>query len=114
MTAVPNCITDVTEILTHDLAPELPVLDVNHLNGNVTANAVQNYMNRAGTNPTGDNPPGPVPSPRPSPLPSPAAGVRADQSTPIAGSLQFVRTAGTPVFPPPPPPLPPIPRSMRP
>ena len=105
MNPVPNCVTDYTNNIIADLAQELPVISDTQLNGNLTANAVQNYTDGVGSNPTNDNPPGPVPSPQPSPLPSPAAGVRADQSTPIAGSIQFIRTAAVPVFPAAPPPV---------
>lgn len=100
--AVPPCTTDTTQVVLDALAQELPVVSATKLNGNLTANAVQDYMNRAGSNPTGDNPPfGPGP---------PIAGVRADQSTPIAGSIQYIRTAAPPVFPPlqPPPPIGPL------
>jgi len=38
-------------------------------------------------------------------FPTPLAGLRTDQSTPLAGSLDDVRTAGTPMFPPRPGPV---------
>jgi len=76
---VPNCVTDNSQVILDAMRLELPVDNATSLGGGfVTANTVTDWMN-------GDNPP--------------VFGVRADQSTPIAGSLNFIRTTGTPVFP---------------
>ncbi len=79
ITGVPDSVTDNSQVILDAMQLELPVDNASSLgSGSVTANTVTDWMN-------GDNPT--------------IFGLRADQSTPIAGSLNFIRTTGTPVFP---------------
>jgi hypothetical protein len=91
---VAPCTGDNSQLVLDAMLPELPVIDETHLgntaNGadplNVTANTSADYL--AG---------------RSTPVFNGAtriAGLRADQQTPLAGALDYVRTAATPVFPP--------------
>lgn len=83
LTQVAPCTGDNSTAVLNQMRPELPVLNVNtlgvaSLTPTLTANTVTDYMD-------GDN--------------TPVAGLRADQSTPLAGSLDDIRTANPAAFP---------------
>jgi hypothetical protein len=78
LNSVAPCSTDNSPVVAAHLDPELPVSSTGTFPGVTNAFTTQDFMNSV--NPTVD-------------------GVRADQSTPLAGSLDSIRTAATPAFP---------------
>jgi hypothetical protein len=76
---VAPCDSDNSAVVTAKMDFELPLADIPVAPGGPTFDYADGHLD-------GDN--------------TVDRGLRADQSTPLAGSLNFVRTAGTPAFPP--------------